>query len=152
MTIRTTPAACALLAALALVGCSSTGSSDSAPPKAPEASASSSRPAAEKAGGDEKAALTAAVRAYSAAYFKPDADAARALLSDRCKATAPEADYKAALTEAVATYGHQAVKSVAVDRLSGNVGVVSYSYSVPALDQKGQAWVKESGGWHYDAC
>jgi hypothetical protein len=151
MTIRTTSAAFALLAAVALAGCSSSDSGDDTPPPAPKAPADGGKTSTVEPT-DSKAALVTAVKAYSTAYFKPDADAARALLSDRCKAKAPDAAYKAALQDAVDTYGHQTVKSVTVDRLSGDVAVVSYTYSVPALDQKGQAWVREGSGWRYDAC
>lgn len=151
MTIRTTGAAFAILAAVTLAGCSSSDSSDDTPPPAPKEPTASGKTST-AAPTDDKAALTAAVKAYSASYFKPDADAARALLSDRCKAKAPDAAYKAALQDAVDTYGHQTIKSVTVDRLSGDVAVVSYTYSVPALDQKGQPWVREGDGWRYDAC
>lgn len=152
MRTRTTAAALTLAAAVAftVTGCSSSSNDDASP--APAASTTAGQPATAKADGSDKDALTAAVKAYSAAYFKPDAGAARALLSDRCKAKAPEADYKAALQEAVSTYGHQEVESVTVDRLSGDVGVVSYTYSVPALNQKAQAWAREGGAWRYDAC
>jgi hypothetical protein len=151
MRIRTTATALAVLAALALAGCSSSGSDDDAP-AAPGTAAATGRPAAGKAASSDKDALTAAVKAYSAAYFKPDPDAGYALLSKRCRAQIGSEAYRTALTQAVSTYGHQAVKAVTVDSLSGDMARVSYTYSVPALNQQGQPWVREGNAWRYDAC
>jgi hypothetical protein len=152
MRIRTTATALAVLAALTLAGCSSSssGSDDDAP--APGTAAATGRPAAGKAASSDKDALTAAVKAYSAAYFKPDPDAGYALLSKRCRAQIGSEAYRTALTQAVSTYGHQAVKSVTVDSLAGDMARVSYTYGVPALNQKGQPWVREGGDWRYDSC
>lgn len=146
MRIRTITAAAAIAAAVTLTGCSSSSSDGTATP-------SSTAPAATKAAADNgKAALTAAVRAYSDAYFKPDSHAAGALLSDRCRAQISADVYDATLTQAVATYGHQAISTITVDSLSGDMARVTYTYTVPALDQHAQPWVREAGAWHYDAC
>lgn len=156
MHIRRTAAALAAGAAL-LTGCSSGGGHDDAEstPRATSAAPTVTTAAATgtpQATGDDRAALTAAVRAYSAAYFKPDPAAAGALLSERCRAQSSAAAYRAALARAVAAYGHQQVKTVTVDRLSAPLALVSYTYSVPVLDQHGQPWVLEGGAWRYDAC
>ncbi|WP_377273703.1 hypothetical protein [Peterkaempfera sp. SMS 1(5)a] len=99
-----------------------------------------------------KGALEDAVRAYSDAYFKPDAAAAYRMLSTRCSAKIDQQVYKAQLDAAVKTYGHQDIKSVTVNQRSDDLARVSYNYSVPALDQAGQPWVRENGIWRYDAC
>jgi hypothetical protein len=151
MTIRTTSAAFVLLAAVTLAGCSSSDGSDDTPPPAPKAPTASGK-ASTAAPTDGKAALVAAVKAYSAAYFKPDAAAGHALLSARCQAKISSEDYRAALDQAIATYGHQDVKTVAVDSITTDMARVTYTYSVPALDQHGQIWIREGGAWRYDAC
>jgi hypothetical protein len=152
MRIRTTAIALAVVAALALVGCSSNSGSDDAAPAGAGTAAAPGRPAAGKADSSDRDALTAAVQTYSAAYFKPDPDAGYALLSKRCRAQIGSEAYRTALTQAVSTYGHQAVKAVTVDSLSGDMARVSYTYSVPALNQQGQPWVREGNAWRYDAC
>ena len=113
------------------------------------ASATITKPAATP---DDRAALTAAVRAYSAAYFKPDPGTAGKLLSARCRKTTNTEAYAAALSGAVSTWGRQEIKSLTVDRLSGDMALVSYTYDAGALNQDGQPWVREGGAWHYDAC
>lgn len=144
----------ALLAAPALLAACTSGSShdDAAPTPPTTASSATTVPPTAAATVDDRAALAAAVEAYSAAYFKPDATAAGALLSERCRAQTSGAAYRTALTTAVATYGHQEIKAVTVDRLSGDLALVSYTYGVPVLNQHGQPWAREGGAWRYDAC
>lgn len=150
MRIRTTAAALAAVAAITLSGCSSSGS-DSATPGSP-AAATSDHPAATQAADDGHAALTAAVKAYSTAYFKPDTDAAYALLSARCRAASPQAVYASVVTATAKAYGHQAIKTLTVDQISGDLARVTYTYAVPKLNQTGQPWTREGGTWRYDAC
>lgn len=148
MRIRTTAIAAAAAAVVVLAGCSS-GSGGKA---SPDMSASSGQAAAPAAADDGKSALTAAVRAYSAAYFKPDPDAGYRLMSARCQQTTTVTAYGATLRAAVAAYGHQDVQAVTVDQIGGDMARVTYTYTVPALTQTGQPWVREDGAWHYDAC
>lgn len=150
MRTRTLATTAALAAAITLAGCSS-GSSNSKTPDT-SISGSTSQTAAAAAVDDGKDALTAAVRAYSAAYFKPAPGAAYALLSARCQRQVTAAVYGAEVTQAVTTYGHQDVQAVTVDQISGDMARVTYTYTVPALTQTGQPWVREGGAWHYDAC
>jgi hypothetical protein len=150
MRIRTTSIALTAAAVAVLAGCSSSGSSDDAP--ATTTTAASGQTATPAAADDGKAALTAAVRAYSGAYFTPDTAAAYALLSARCQQQTTADVYDAEVRAAVATYGHQAVQTVTVDQIGGDMARVTYTYTVPALTQTGQPWVRETGTWHYDAC
>lgn len=144
-THHSTAALAAIAAALSLTACSSSSDKpDAAPPTATTAAA----PAADNGTN----ALTAAVHAYSAAYFKPDTDAAYALLSARCQTTSPQAIYAPIVTAAAKAYGHQTIQTLHVDQLSGNLARVTYTYAVPALDQHAQPWTREHGAWHYDAC
>jgi hypothetical protein len=148
--MRTRIAAAALAAAalLALAACSSSDDDNANPPTFP--GVVKIPPEASQI--PDKAALSVAVKAYSTAYFKPDPAAAGKLLSDRCRDQTSAEAYKAELTQAVANFGHQDIKSVTVDQISGDLARVTYTYSVPALDQHGQPWVREGGAWHYDAC
>ncbi|MEV6569941.1 hypothetical protein [Streptomyces sp. NPDC051577] len=135
-------------AALALTGCSSTTSepkADAKPASSPAAAAPKEDPA--------RADLEAAVRAYSAAYFKPDGKAAHAALSKRCQAKAGPPELFATIVDnAAKAYGKQEIQSLTVDQLAGDMARVSYTYSVPKLNQTGQPWVKEGGAWKYDGC
>jgi hypothetical protein len=150
MRIRTT-AVMAAAAVAVLAGCSSSGSS-SDDATAPATTASSGQTAAPAAADDGEAALTAAVKAYSAAYFKPDPGAGYRLLSARCQRQTTADVYGAEVRAAVATYGHQQVQAVTVDQIGGDMARVTYTYTVPALTQTGQPWVREGGAWRYDAC
>lgn len=148
--MHTRTAAVVLFAACALAaGCSSSGGHDDKATAAPSATtASGPSPAADP----QRAALEAAVRAYSAAFFTPDAAAGYALLSTSCKADTSRAAYGAELAAAVKTYGHQQIKTLSVDQIAGGLARVSYTYSVPALDQHRQPWALEGGAWKYDGC
>lgn len=149
-TTRATATAVLLLAAL--TACTSSSDSPSTQPN--------THPAKTKAKGNASAApadssrddLEAAVRAYSAAYFRPDPTAAYSMMSKRCAAKADPVVYAAIVREGVKGYGHQAIKSLTVDQVSGDLGRVSYTYSVPKLSQSGQPWAREGGRWLYDAC
>lgn len=148
MHIRTT--AIVLLAAAALAGCSSSSIHKATPPVATTTATAPTTTSSPTT--DDRAALLAAVMAYSTAYFKPDPAAGYALLSARCKASISRSEYAGLLSAAVAQYGHQEVAGVTVDQLSGGLARVSYTYSVPGLDQHRQPWAREGGAWKYDGC
>jgi len=147
MHTRTTTAA--LIAAgllLSITGCSS--DTDAKPaPAGPTASAAPERPAE-----DNTSDLQAAVRAYSDAYFKPDPAAAYKALSKRCKAKTDEGIFAEIVKGSAKDYGPQDIKTLAVDQQSGDLARVTYTYTVPKLNQTGQPWARENGQWRYDAC
>jgi hypothetical protein len=151
MRIRTTATALAVLAALALAGCSSSGSDDDAP-AAPGTAAATGRPAAGKAASSDKDALTAAVKAYITAFFKPDAEGVIALLSTRCAAGHSVPEMKQILAASMLTYGTPTVKSIEVNSLSGDRAKATVHYVKPPMPETPQSWVREAGAWHYDAC
>lgn len=149
MRIRTTTAALALAGVLlGAAGCSS-GSSDDA---APAAATATSTKAAAGAQDDGKPALEAAVRAYTEAFFKPDAAGVIALLSARCAADHSVPEMKQILAASLLTYGTPTVKSIQVNSLSGDRATATVHYVVPPMPETPQAWVREDGAWHYDAC
>lgn len=100
----------------------------------------------------ESAELQLAVRRYTAAYFQGATDVAYGMLSAHCQGQITEDAYSAVVEQAKADYGQQTVKTVTVDKLSGDLARVSYTVSLPKFDQQGQAWVREGGSWKYDAC
>ncbi|MET9465814.1 hypothetical protein ABZY44_13605 [Streptomyces sp. NPDC006544] len=150
-----THTAITLLAAaglLALTACSS-DSSDPAPDKGAPAPASSAPSAPAPKIDPERANLDKAVRAYSAAYFKPDGAAAYAALSKRCQDKAGDADIFAVIVDTAAkAYGKQEIQTLTIDQLAGDMARVTYTYSVPKLNQTSQPWAREGGAWKYDGC
>lgn len=141
MRTRTAIAAALLLATL--TACSS----DPATPAADKPNAPAEQPA-----DNSKAQLEATVRAYSAAYFKPDTAAAYGMLSKRCAAKIPQPMYDATVKATVASLGKHEIKTLTVDQLSGDLARVTYTYDVPKLSQTGQPWAREGGVWKYDGC
>jgi hypothetical protein len=154
MRIRTTTVALVALAVLGLAGCSSSsGGSDDDAPAAPGTAAAIGRPDAGKAAGDDgKAALTAAVKAYITAFFKPDAEGVIALLSTRCAAGHSVTEMKQILAASMLTYGTPTVKSIEVNSLSGDRAKATVHYVKPPMPETPQSWVREAGAWKFDAC
>ncbi|MEV5659810.1 hypothetical protein [Streptomyces flaveolus] len=143
--------AAALLVATA-AGCSSSDDSEDA---APASSSSSSSPAdsSAPAAGHDTAELTAAVEAYTAAYFKGEADAAHAMLSARCAERYPAEQYAAIIKQAAADYGPDHPATDVQADVSGDMARVTYKVQgLPKLDQQAQPWAREGGAWKYDAC
>lgn len=143
-----TAAAALLLASLALAGCSTTADN----PPATAASKPGASAATDKPADDGRAALEAAVRAYSKAYFGQDIDGAYGALSKRCAAKVSRPMYAGAIKATVGTLGKHEIKTLTVDQISGDLARVTYTYDVPKLSQSGQPWAREGGAWKYDAC
>lgn len=99
-----------------------------------------------------KAALLAAVTAYTADFFKPDAAGTYALLSARCQKTTSVADMKKILAASMLAYGTPKVKSTEVNQLDGNMARVTVHYVKPPMPEKPQSWTRERGGWKFDDC
>lgn len=147
--MRTRTAAIALLAATTvLTGCSSSSSDDKADPTTPPATATTATPKLD----DGKAALVTAAEAYTAAFFKPDADTTFALLSKRCQAATSVTQMKQILAASTLEYGTPAVKSTEVNQISGDMGRVTVHYVKPPLPEKPQSWTREGGAWKFDGC
>lgn len=121
----------------------SSGAAD-APSVAPPAPAS-------KAPNGE-AALRTAVEAYSNAYLSGNGVAAHALLSERCKERLGLEAMKGLTLAAKETYGVQPIASYKTDDLAGDLARVTYTYSVPVINQTKEPWVREDGAWHQDDC
>lgn len=101
---------------------------------------------------EDTAALEAAVRGYTAAYFKGDVDALDDMLSRRCGKKINRAVLTALTERAVGDHGHEDVKRFKVDRMAGNAARVSYGVGEPRFDHQGEPWLREGGEWRYDRC
>lgn len=150
MNTRTTAAVLAGLLAVTLTACGSSDNDTATTTPSTVATETATTPAEKPA--DDAAALQAAVRAYSTAYFKPDPDAAYSALSTRCQGKTNKTMFAAAVKASAASYGRQDIKNLTVDQQSGDLARVTYTYSVPKLNQASQPWTRENGQWHYDAC
>lgn len=144
--------AAAALVALSLTACSSTPAAPAAAGTTATSSPQSAAATTSAPADTGSAALEAAVRAYSKAYFAGDATTGYAMLSKRCTTSVDKDIYAAAIATEAKAYGKQAIKTLTVEQLSGDLARVSYTYSVPLLNQKSQPWTRENGAWHYDAC
>lgn len=148
MRIRTTTATLLAAAALALAGCSSSNGGDDA---APAAATASGKPAA-AAQDDGTAALTAAVRAYTADLFDGD-PAGYNYLSARCKEQMTHDAWNQLAEQGHQQYGSQKATGIHVDQLSGDLARVSYGAGkIPQFDRTAQPWTREGGEWRWDAC
>ncbi|MGW7288043.1 hypothetical protein ACWGH4_21430 [Streptomyces sp. NPDC054847] len=151
---HTTTVATAAVLLLALTACSSENPPSSASPKSGQ-NAATDQPSDEPnvpPADDSKELLEQAVRAYSAAYFATDTKKAHGMMSARCQEKIPAEVYGPVVEASVKQYGAHDIKTFAVDQLAGDLARVTYTYAVPALDQKQQPWAREDGAWRYDGC
>lgn len=157
MNTRTTAV---LLAAGLLATLTACGSGDddkpavaSSAPSASTAETPAADPAASTPADDGTDALTAAVQAYTAAYFKGDAGAAYGALSARCAGKISKAQYGAVVKQAADDYGPDHPATDVTAKVSGDLARVTYSVKgLPKFGQKDQPWAREGDAWHYDAC
>lgn len=101
---------------------------------------------------DPQAQLKYAVRTYSDAYLAGNGLAAHDLLSARCQQAVPQPALTQLVLVANKTYGPLPLTTLTVDQLDGPMARVSYTYSVPVLNQTGEPWVQENGQWRQDDC
>lgn len=145
-----------LLAAGLLATLTACGSSDDDKPAAPASPSSASAaetPAPSTPADNGTTALTAAVQAYTAAYFKGDADTAYSALSARCAGKISKAQYEGVVTQAATEYGPDHPATNITADVSGDLARVTYKVDgLPKFDQSGQPWAREDGTWRYDAC
>ncbi|MEU0303060.1 hypothetical protein ABZ252_26905 [Streptomyces sp. NPDC006175] len=139
----------ALVALAALTACTQE------PEARSEAVPSSSPPAASPTAPVDTGALESSVRAYVTAYYAPDADAAYALLSTRCRKDVSEAQFEALVDRATQT-AEQIGKTYTLQRLSlddvhPENAVVTYGVGDPKYDER-STWAREDGVWHNDTC
>ncbi|MGY1452207.1 hypothetical protein [Streptomyces sp. SS8] len=106
---------------------------------------------------EDVAALKEAVSRYVDAYFEPDAGAAYAMYSDRCRQKVTEEVVAGSLERAARanTEGRRyALERFSADEFWGeDTAYVTYGVGdEPRFDHRKQQWVREKGDWRYDGC
>lgn len=142
----------AALACLALAGCSSSSDDKADPARTPPAAAPAATTSTPTPTPADEVELTAAVTAYTKAFFEPDAAAAYALLSARCKKDTSVTQLRTVLATSAAMYGAPAVKNIEVNQIAVPLARVTVHYVTPPMPETPQSWTREHGGWKYDAC
>ncbi|MFE0329058.1 hypothetical protein ACFW08_20195 [Streptomyces sp. NPDC058960] len=131
---------------LAVTACSSSDDNPKTAPATKAAPSTSPTPAA-------AAELEQAVRAYTAAYFKGDAETGYRTLSKRCQENTVRELYDATVKQAAKDYGPDHPATDVRADVSGDLARVSYKVrGLPKFDQAQQPWTREGGAWKYDAC
>lgn len=103
-------------------------------------------------GRNDEDPLRKAVQRYSDAYLAGDAGTAYSLLSGRCQNRVSRSAFSELARGAKKLYGaKQPLKTFKAD-INGTQARVTYTYSVSAINQTGEPWVKESGEWRQDDC
>lgn len=150
MRIRATTTLATVAALLALTACSS--STDDKPADPSTLATTAVQPSITPTPADA-AVLSAAVQAYTAAYFKGDATTAYAALSKRCKGKIGAAEYAPVVQQAHTDYGSDHAATDVQADVSGVLARVTYKVAgLPKFDQEAQPWAREGGTWKYDAC
>lgn len=138
------------VALLALTACSSSGDDAAKEPSNSTTTEQEPSTTPTPAGAAE---LTAAVQAYTAAYFKGEASTAHRMLSERCKGKINELVYGATVEQAAKEYGPDHPATDVQAEVSGKLARVTYKVKgLPKFDQQAQPWTREDGAWKYDAC
>lgn len=100
--------------------------------------------------------LKAAVQDNITAYNDGDLAAARALLSERCRAETSEDDTRETIELIDQLYGDITLQDITVHDIDGDTARVSATTGIQALDDAGDddgaQWVYEDGAWRTDDC
>ncbi|MFJ6854386.1 hypothetical protein ACIQM3_28360 [Streptomyces sp. NPDC091271] len=141
-----------LVALAALTACTQ---EPETPPGAAPSPSRSTGPSTSPTTPVDTAALESSVRAYVAAYYEPDTDAAYALVSTRCRKDMSEAQFEALVDRATQTAEQlgktYTLKRLSVDSVHENDARVTYGVGEPEYDER-SSWVREDGEWHNDLC
>jgi hypothetical protein len=140
-----------------MAGCGSTASTPPASVTAPAAAASpspTSEPGHPSAAGSDPALaeLKAAVQAYSDAFLTGDGKTAYGLLSQRCRKRTTQTQFSGIVDAAKDLYGSALPLKTFTATISGDLARVTYTYSIKAINQDREPWVREDGAWHEDDC
>ena len=96
--------------------------------------------------------LKAAVQAYSDAFLTGDSKTAYGLLSKRCRNRTTLNEFSVIVAAAKATYGSALPLETFSASVSGDLARATYTYSIKAINQDTEPWVRENGSWHEDDC
>ncbi|GAA2178852.1 hypothetical protein GCM10009785_03170 [Brooklawnia cerclae] len=100
----------------------------------------------------DQEALRTAAQTYSDAYLTGDGDSAYSLLSARCQARIEISEFASMVDMAKSMYGSALPFTSFSADISGDMARVTYTFSVQAINQTDEPWVKEEGTWHEDDC
>ncbi|MDT0342928.1 hypothetical protein [Streptomyces litchfieldiae] len=146
----------AALLALMAAGCSDDSGDDGeeSEESAPPEQSTRDQPPAADIDPEAAAALEESVRAYTEAFFAPDAETAYGLISERCQGAIELEAYAEQLDQAAADHGGLAVESFVVEQMEGELARVTYTVGVPEFDERlaGQPWRLQGDTWVFDAC
>jgi hypothetical protein len=117
-------------------------------PEGPATVADASPAAAAAADGG----LKAAVQAYSDAFLTGDGKTAYGLLSQQCRKRTTLAEFSSMLDTAKQLYGSALPIETFSASISGDLARVTYTYTIKAINQDHEPWVREDGDWHEDDC
>jgi hypothetical protein len=101
---------------------------------------------------DRSAAVLPRVQAYSDAFLGGHPTKAYALLSQRCRGEMSLSHFTDIVKAAEQRYGKALRIKTSDVAVHGEAATVSYTYDVPALNQRDETWVREHGSWHNDDC
>lgn len=90
------------------------------------------------------------VDAYVAAFSDGDPDVAWELVSDRCRASLLEDEFRAAVAAAGELYDLQV--SDYTESIEGDTATASYAVGADELEQTDEPWVRQADGWRWDDC
>lgn len=148
----------AVVGSVLVAACGSGGDTPATSPTTPSTAAAPSTPRASATSAkapstvDETSALRTTVQAYSDAYLTGKGEAAYALLSKRCQERMDRNQFVALVGQAKQMYGSALPIQTFKAEVSGDLARVTYTYSVSAINQDAEPWVRESGHWHEDDC
>jgi hypothetical protein len=139
-----------VVAVILLAGC---GSSEDVTPETSPSAAATSPPStqAEEPTTPTAPSLEDAVQAYTTAFLGGDADAAYALLTQRCRNETARNNFADIVRQATAQWGGETIIAYE-EKVNGNVATATYELSDPVLNQTEERWILEDGGWHNDEC
>lgn len=89
---------------------------------------------------------------YSDAYLTGDAKTAYSILSERCRDRLSRSEFAAMVDVAESMYGSALPFESFSAKISGDMARVTYTFSVKAINQTAEPWVKEGSDWHEDDC
>ena len=92
------------------------------------------------------------MQAYSDGYLADEPVEAYNLLSNRCKQRISLSHFTRLSMAANQLYGRPLPIRTFKANIQGNLARVTYTYSVPAINQTQEPWVKEHGQWREDDC
>jgi len=96
--------------------------------------------------------LKSAVKAYSDAFLTGDATTAYKLLSERCRKRTSLSEFTGIVAGAEQVYGSALPLETYSAKVSDDLARVTYTYSIKAINQEAEPWVREDGNWHQDDC